>query len=347
MSKVSSEVDSILSTLSFISERGILGGIYLGSFCFVFVLANDQIKSDTYPWLAGIFFLLGLIFSNITYEFMLMPLRPFSEPVVLNSFHAMVEKSPEQTKIKKYNKLREFRELFFASNGSEHLKSLIHKEDKLRLTLTYLLSSNILILIILLVANQNALFVNQNAGIYKEIIQFEIWIALFTLVTTLFGEFSRSQAIGRSIGLAYKEHFKNSDEVNETEVNYPQGDVKKRPVLCLDFDGVLHWYRNGWSQAKVIDDIPVSGAKEFVEEATKSFDVVVFSSRCRFKGGKEAIREWLAKNGFPEVEVIGEKPAAHIVIDDRAFVFTGQWPKMEELLAFKPWNEKDKVRKTA
>jgi len=119
---------------------------------------------------------------------LLTPLRPWSEHVVLKSFHETVEKSPEQTNFERYKDLRKFRESFLASNGFEHFKSLIHKEDKLRLTLTYLLSSNVFILIILFV-------VNQNTGIYKEIIQFETWIAIFTFLMTLFGEYSRSKAI--------------------------------------------------------------------------------------------------------------------------------------------------------
>jgi hypothetical protein len=32
------------------------------------------------------------------------------------------------------------------------------------------------------------------------------------------------------------------------------------------------------------------------------------------------------------------KPPAHLTIDDRALQFTGAWPGMDEIAAFKPWN---------
>ena len=54
---------------------------------------------------------------------------------------------------------------------------------------------------------------------------------------------------------------------------------KFKPILSLDFDGVLHWYRKGWKGADVIDDEPTPGAVEFVKNAQEHFKVVIYSSR--------------------------------------------------------------------
>ena len=35
-----------------------------------------------------------------------------------------------------------------------------------------------------------------------------------------------------------------------------------------------------------------------------------------------------------------EKPPAMVTIDDRAITFTGEWPDLDDLKAFKPWNKR-------
>lgn len=112
---------------------------------------------------------------------------------------------------------------------------------------------------------------------------------------------------------------------------------KDRPILCLDFDGVLHWYRSGWQGVNEIDDEPVPGAVEFVKRAQEVFSVVVYSSRSSHAGGIEAMRAWMQKHGFPEVKFAVQKPAAFLTIDDRALLFTGTWPDPRELREFRPW----------
>ncbi|MDO9087474.1 MAG: hypothetical protein Q7U53_14795 [Anaerolineaceae bacterium] len=112
-----------------------------------------------------------------------------------------------------------------------------------------------------------------------------------------------------------------------------------KPILSLDFDGVIHWYRNGWKGPAVIDDEPVPGAKEFIEKAQDYFKIVIYSSRSNSEGGIEAMRTWMEKHGFPEVEFAKEKPKAFLSIDDRSLQFKGEWFDPEELLNFKPWNK--------
>lgn len=126
----------------------------------------------------------------------------------------------------------------------------------------------------------------------------------------------------------------------------------KKPILCLDFDGVIHSYTSGWQGAAIIPDRPVPGAMEFICQAVEQFRVVVYSSRSGQPGGVEAMEGWLlaflvehadsfgeAKRVFDQIEWPLEKPSAMVTIDDRAITFTGTWPTLDELKAFRPWNK--------
>ena len=128
----------------------------------------------------------------------------------------------------------------------------------------------------------------------------------------------------------------------------------RKPILCLDFDGVLHSYTSGWQGAEVIPDPPVPGAMHFIWDATDHFRVAIFSSRSNRLRGRAAMERWLrmhfreywaadrttCDDKLAEIEWPTEKPAAFITLDDRAITFDGTWPNIEMLLNFKPWNEK-------
>lgn len=148
-----------------------------------------------------------------------------------------------------------------------------------------------------------------------------------------------------------------------------------RPILCLDFDGVLHSYTSGWKGALRIPDPPVEGALEWLVGALDHFTVAILSSRSHRWFGRFAMKGWLrtnlvqlalkydetpwwwrnriARTAFAdpwgdEVQyaadmVIHEikwplhKPPAMVTIDDRALTFTGEWPAYGALAGFKPW----------
>ena len=121
-----------------------------------------------------------------------------------------------------------------------------------------------------------------------------------------------------------------------------------KPILCMDFDGVIHSYTSGWTRADEVRDPPVPGAMDFLREATQHFRVAIFSSRSNQPGGLNAMQEWLfryAELTHPysswrhEIEWPTEKPSAKVSIDDRAITFTGVWPDIQTLLSFKPWNK--------
>jgi len=118
----------------------------------------------------------------------------------------------------------------------------------------------------------------------------------------------------------------------------------KKPLLSLDFDGVIHLYTSGWTDVLNIADGPVPGAFNFIREALDHFEVAIFSGRSAHPGGVEAIQKWFADNGL-EAEYRERlqwpiaKPMAYLIIDDRALQFSGNFPEPSRLLAFRPWNK--------
>lgn len=129
--------------------------------------------------------------------------------------------------------------------------------------------------------------------------------------------------------------------------------MSRKPILCLDFDGVIHSYSSGWKGARNIPDPPVDGAIEFIGDAiVDGWQVVIHSSRAAHWGGISAMRVWLMKHcgnlwydspagaGIMDVKFARWKPAAVVTIDDRAVTFTGQFPELKSLRSFKPWNKR-------
>ena len=118
--------------------------------------------------------------------------------------------------------------------------------------------------------------------------------------------------------------------------------MARMPILCVDFDGVIHSYTSGWKGVTEIPDPPVPGAIAFLTEALKHFHVCIYSSRSNLEG-IDAMQAWLAKHSHPDlVDAISwptTKPSAFVTLDDRAIRFTGEWPNLEELKMFKPWNK--------
>ena len=156
--------------------------------------------------------------------------------------------------------------------------------------------------------------------------------------------------------------------------------IERRPILSLDFDGVLHSYRSGWKGATVIPDPPVPGAIPFLLEAFPHFWITIFSSRSHRWGGRKAMRRWLKHHTWeylrqldrrqisaafeylglktdPAYPLISNedaalilvnsikfpffKPQAFVTLDDRAIQFEGEFPSLDTLRNFKPWNRRE------
>lgn len=136
-----------------------------------------------------------------------------------------------------------------------------------------------------------------------------------------------------------------------------------KTIIALDFDGVIHSYKSGWQGARNIPDPPVEGAIEWINDflfvhctlpdnvcammEEGDCELAIFSSRSRYFGGRRAVKKWLVKHGLDArlLEAIRFplfKPASHVLLDDRAVTFTGQFPDPQELIGFVPWHKKRK-----
>lgn len=144
----------------------------------------------------------------------------------------------------------------------------------------------------------------------------------------------------------------------------------KKPILCLDFDGVVHSYWSGWCGPRCIPDEPVEGAFDFIDEAMNFYTVAIHSARSRYRFGRRAMKKWMHRelhaywrrcrphwlvrrmnfivtrdnidraiwDFINEIKWPLYKPPAHLTIDDRAMTFTGKFPSMGEIYGFRPWN---------
>ncbi len=101
----------------------------------------------------------------------------------------------------------------------------------------------------------------------------------------------------------------------------------RRRTICVDLDGVLAQY-DGF---KAVDHFggPIPGAKDFVDQLNKYFDVIVYTARFsneRIETPddvyrlKNLIREWLGEHNFKFLDVFDGvgKPLAYAYIDDHA-----------------------------
>jgi hypothetical protein len=117
-----------------------------------------------------------------------------------------------------------------------------------------------------------------------------------------------------------------------------------KPTLCLDFDGVCHSYTSGWQGVDVIPDPPVDGLFEFLKAAEPYFAIHIYSTRSKTKEGVNAMRDWFEEH-YPYYHTTfalhfpTSKPPALVTIDDRAITFMGEWPDIDLLRNFKPWNK--------
>ena len=110
---------------------------------------------------------------------------------------------------------------------------------------------------------------------------------------------------------------------------------KEKPVVCIDFDGVLNTYK-GYDGDNL--GTPREGCREFLEELNENYTVMIYSVRRYSK-----IIGWLKDNDLIHLvtNVTSYKLPAVAYIDDRAIPFDGDYSKaVKKLKGFKPYWQK-------
>jgi hypothetical protein len=133
-----------------------------------------------------------------------------------------------------------------------------------------------------------------------------------------------------------------------------------KPIICIDFDGVIHSYEHGWQNGEIYGTA-TPGFFRWAIKAKDHFKLVIYSSRSKTPEGRQAMHEAVGKwsidaihNGevaenfvwpelFDELEFADVKPPAFLTIDDRAICFQGSWTALDpvELLEFRTWTQTD------
>ena len=106
-----------------------------------------------------------------------------------------------------------------------------------------------------------------------------------------------------------------------------------KKTILIDLDGVLNTYTGGFDK----DFIPPikAGAKEFLENISKTFELKLFTTRNKILASK-----WLVENNIDHffIDITNTKDLAWLYIDDRCLKFDGEFSVLEEQINnFKPW----------
>lgn len=120
-----------------------------------------------------------------------------------------------------------------------------------------------------------------------------------------------------------------------------------KPIICLDFDGVIHSYERGWQDGDIYGTV-TPGFWNWAVAAQEFFRLVIYSSRSKTPEGIRAMGEWLQRQWdregrMPDFTYAHEKPPAFLTIDDRALTFRGDWDELPPamLRRFRPWMTAD------
>lgn len=119
------------------------------------------------------------------------------------------------------------------------------------------------------------------------------------------------------------------------------------PTACIDLDGTIASYKEGWQGAEHYGD-PLPGVHKALRSLKeKGWRIIIFTTR----GNETLTRLYLVKNNIPfdyinvnpdQPPGTSHKPSADVYIDDRGIRFNGDWEAtVKEVLEFTPWERKE------
>jgi len=108
---------------------------------------------------------------------------------------------------------------------------------------------------------------------------------------------------------------------------------KNKKTILIDLDGVLNEYKGNFNKDYIS---PIkSGAKEFLEELSKEYEIKIFTTR-----NKILTTKWLIENKIDNLvsDVTNIKDVCWLFIDDRCIKFDGNYKEtINKINHFKVW----------
>lgn len=120
--------------------------------------------------------------------------------------------------------------------------------------------------------------------------------------------------------------------------------------VAVDFNGVVHDHTDGAMGFCGLRSPEVPGAVQWLKDISEELDVFLISASFVRQPAIEAAKAWLQSRGIPREWMMpanSEQPRITITpwkapclmfIDDRGFQFRGEFPSLEQIKAFRPWN---------